>query len=335
MREEILLQGIKILGMASFAPQTEITNEDFTKIIDTNDEWITTRTGIKKRHYAMGTTTCEMGLNASREAIARSGISAEDIDLIICTTVTPDTLVPSTACRIQRELGVSGCMAFDINGACSGFVYAVDIAHKYLSSGAVKNVLVVSVEILSRIVDYKDRASCILFGDGAAAAVITAADLPFSSFLGADGRGADYLKASSIHTEKNPFYEVKNIPYEPVDDNNGLLYQDGKEVYKFAVGIMPLAVKTVLEKAGVSIDDVDLIIPHQANIRIIQTAASKLDTSFDKFYLNIENFGNTSSASIPNAFNEAIEKGKIKRGDKIVLVGFGAGLTYGAVYFEY
>ncbi len=335
MREEILLQGIKILGMSSFVPQTEITNEDFTKIIDTNDEWITTRTGIKKRHYAMGTQTWEMGLNAAEKAISQSGITAEDIDLIICTTVTPDTLVPSTACKIQRELGISGCMAFDINGACSGFVYAVDIAHKYLSAGTARNVLIVSVEILSRIIDYKDRSSCILFGDGAAAAVVSASDSPFYSFLGADGRGADYLRASSVHTEKNPFYDVKNIPYEPVDDNNGLLYQDGKEVYKFAVGIMPLAIKTVLEKAGVSIDDVDTIIPHQANIRIIQTAASKLGTPSEKFYMNIENYGNTSSASIPNAFNEAIEKGKIKRGDKIVLVGFGAGLTYGAVYFEY
>lgn len=335
MWEEILLQGIKILGIASFAPETEITNEDFTKIIDTSEEWITTRTGIKKRHFAMGTATWEMGLNASREAISRSGITAEDIDLIICTTVTPDTLVPSTACKIQRELGVSGCMAFDINGACSGFVYAVDIAHKYLSAGTVKNVLVVSVEILSRITDYSDRSSCILFGDGAAAAVISASDSPFSSFMGADGRGAHYLRAASIRTRKNPFYDVKNIPYEPIDDNNGLLYQDGKEVYKFAVGIMPLAVKTVLENVGVSISDVDLIIPHQANIRIIQTAASKLETSIDKFYINIENFGNTSSASIPNALNESIEKGKVKRGDKIVLVGFGAGLTYGAVYFEY
>ncbi len=329
------MQGIKILGTSSYVPETTVLNDDFAKIIETSDEWISTRTGIKKRHFAMGMPTWQMGYNAAVKAIENSGISKEDIDLIICTTVTPDTLTPSTACIIQRELGAYGCMAMDINCACSGFVYAVDVAQKYLMSGDVKKVLVVSAEILTKYVDYKDRSSCILFGDGAAAAVIESAAAPYSSFLGADGRGADYLKTSSLNNQRHPFFKIKNIDYEKPSDNDGLLFQDGKEVYKFAVGMMPHAINKVVEKAGLSYDDIDMIIPHQANIRIIQTAASKLGISMEKFYLNISDYGNTSSASIPIALNEIIERGVIKRGDTIVLVGFGAGLTYGAVCIKY
>lgn len=329
------MYGIKILGTSSYVPETIVVNDDFTKIIETSDEWISTRTGIKKRHYAMGMPTWKMGFNAAVKAIENSGISKEDIDLIICTTVTPDTLAPSTACIIQRELEAYGCMAMDINGACSGFVYAVDMAHKYLMAGDVKKVLVISAEALSKYADFKDRSSCILFGDGAAAAVIESADIPYSSFLGADGRGADYLKVSSLNNQYNPFFKVKNIDYEKPSDNDGLLFQDGKEVYKFAVGMMPIAINKVVEKSGLSYDDIDVIIPHQANIRIIQTAASKLDISMEKFYLNISDYGNTSSASIPIALNEAIEKGRIKRGDTLVMVGFGAGMTYGAICMTY
>lgn len=329
------MRGIKILGIASYVPETVITNDDFTGFIETSDEWISTRTGIKTRHYSMGMPTWKIGSNAAEKAIGKSGVSKDEIDLIICTTVTPDTLIPSTACLIQRELGMTGCMAFDINCACSGFIYAVDMAQKYISAGSARNVLVVSAEELSKIVDFGDRASCILFGDGAASAVIGGSDEDYSSFLGADGNGADYLRAVSVHPVPNPFYDIKGI--EPADDINdkGLLYQDGKEVYKFAVGIMPLAVERVLEKAGLTVNDIDMIIPHQANVRIIQTAASKLDVPMEKFCLNIDKYGNTSSASIPLALTEAIEEGKIKRGDRIVMVGFGAGLTYGAVCIKY
>ncbi len=331
-----MLRGIKFLSIASYVPETVITNDDFVHVIDTNDEWITTRTGIKKRHYSMGMPTWKTGSNAAQSAIEKSGISKEEIDIIICTTITPDTLFPSTACMIQKELGMSGCMAFDVNCACSGFVYGVDMAHKYLSSGSARNVLVVSTENLSRIVNYKDRSSCILFGDGAAAVVITACDSPYSSFLGADGNGADFLRAEVLSNPVNPFYKIKNMEEPaPQDEDAGFLHQDGKEVYKFAVNILPFAVSKAIENAPFAVEDLDMVIPHQANIRIIQTAASKLGLSMDKFYVNIENYGNTSSASIPLALNEAIENGKIKRGDKIALVGFGAGLTYGAICFEY
>ncbi|MCQ2464437.1 MAG: ketoacyl-ACP synthase III [Oscillospiraceae bacterium] len=329
------MQGIKISGIASYIPETVIENDDYTSFIETNNEWITTRTGINTRHCALNMPTWKMGSLAAEKAIEESGISKEEIDLIICTTVTPDTLIPSTACYIQNELQMFGCMAFDINCACSGFVYAVDMAHKYISAGAARNVLIVSSEQLTKVTDYTDRASCILFGDGAASAVISPADRPFSSFLGADGRGAGFLRATSVKPVPNPFFALKGAEpdYDPAD--NGKLYQDGKEVYKFAVAMMPQAVKNVLEKAGLSVNEVTRIIPHQANVRIIQTAASNLGVDMDKFYLNIQKYGNTSSASIPIALTEAIETGAVKRGDRIVLVGFGAGLTYGAVCLEY
>ncbi|MBR6600122.1 MAG: ketoacyl-ACP synthase III [Oscillospiraceae bacterium] len=330
------MQGIKILGIGSYVPETVISNDDFTGVIETNDEWITTRTGIKERHYAMGTPTWKCGANAALKAVENSGISKEEIDMIICTTVTPDSLFPSTACMIQRELGITGCMAFDASCACAGFVYAVDMAHKYLATGSARNVLVVSAENLSKIVNYEDRASCILFGDGAAAVVLCAADTSYSSFIGADGNGADFLRADVISNKLNPFYKIKNIEEpEKQSEYAGFLAQDGKEVYKFAVGILPFAVNKALEKSDFNVEDLDMVIPHQANIRIIQTAASKLGLPMDKFYVNIERYGNTSSASIPLALSEAVENGSVKRGDKIALVGFGAGLTYGAVCFEY
>lgn len=328
------MQGIKILDISSYIPETQITNEDFTKIIETSDEWITSRTGIHTRYYALGMPLWEMGFHAAEKVIARTGIQKNEVDLIICTTVTPDSLVPSTACIIQDKLGMNGCQAMDINGACSGFVYALDMAQKYLTVGDYKTILIISAEKLSSIINYHDRTSCILFGDGAAAALVTSADTKYAGFMGADGSGSDFLRADNIRTAENPFYNVKNIEHDR-KETDGLLFQDGREVYKFAVGIMPEAVKKVLEKADASVEDVDIIVPHQANIRIIQTAASKLNVPMEKVYVNIDKYGNTSSASIPVAFSEAVEKGKIKRGDRVVLVGFGAGLTYGAVYFEY
>ncbi len=328
------MQGIKILDISSYIPETQITNEDFTKIIDTSDEWISSRTGIHTRYYALGMSAMEMGLKAAERVVAKSGISKNEVDLIICTTVTPDTLVPSTACIIQDKLGMNGCQAMDINGACSGFVYALDMAHKYLTSGDYRNVLIISAEKLSNITDYRDRTSCILFGDGAAAALVTSADTGYSAFMGADGSGSGFLRAENIRTSVNPFYKIKKVK-EIKTDTDGLLFQDGKEVYKFAIEIMPSVVGKVLEKAGISVNDIDMVFPHQANFRIIQTAASKLNIPMEKVYVNIDKYGNTSSASIPIAFSEAVEKGKIKRGDKIVMVGFGAGLTYGAVCFEY
>jgi 3-oxoacyl-[acyl-carrier-protein] synthase-3 len=273
---------------------------------------------------------------AAKEAISDAGISAEDIGLIITTTVTPDYYTPSTACLIQRELGVTGCPAFDVNAACSGFVYAVDMARRYLACGDIKYVLVVAAEVLSKFVDYADRSTCILFGDAASAVVLEKAeDVLFSSFLAADGSGAQYLAARALHTI-NPFRQTEtefdmNMP-EP---NKHYLLQDGKEVYKFATKALPKAVEEACAKAGITPDELDAIIPHQANVRIIETAAKHLKVSMDKMQLNISKYGNTSSASIPNAFYDGVKDGSIKRGDKVCFVGFGGGLTYGACIIEY
>lgn len=329
--------GINILGSGTCVPERILTNTDLAELVDTSDEWITTRTGIKERHISEGEPTWFLAVEAGRKALAKSQLPVEDIDLIIVSCLTPDYATPSISCIVQRELGAVNAMTIDINCACSGFVYAVDMARRYLSVGDdVKNVLVIGAEELSRIVDYSDRSSCILFGDGASAWVITASDKLFSSSLGADGKGARFLV--SKYTDTSIFYKQEVADKYPdglTTSDERYLMQDGKEVYKFATKILAYVANKALEKIGLSPQDIDVYVPHQANLRIIQTAASNLGVPMDKFYVNMERYGNTSSASIPIAFNEAVENGFIKRGDKVCLVGFGAGLTYGAVIIEY
>ncbi len=328
--------GVKIKGVGRYAPEIVATNDDYAKIVETNDEWITQRTGIKTRHISNGEPTYYLGAMAAKEAIANAGISAEEIGLILASTCTPDYYTPSTACLVQRELGVSGCPAIDINCACSGFVYAVDMAKRYLAEGDIKYVLVVAAEELSKFVDYTDRSTCILFGDAAAAVVLEKEeDTLFASYTAADGMGAPYLAARALLTT-NPFRQTEsefdmNMP-EP---NKHFLLQDGKEVYKFATKALPKAVEEACKKADISPEELDAIIPHQANIRIIETAAKHLKVPMDKMVLNISDYGNTSSASIPGAFYDGVSSGRIKRGDKVCFVGFGGGLTYGAVVIEY
>lgn len=328
--------GVKIKGVGRYAPEIVATNDDYAKIVETNDEWITQRTGIKTRHISNGEPTYYLGAMAAKEAIANAGISAEEIGLILASTCTPDYYTPSTACLVQRELGVSGCPAIDINCACSGFVYAVDMAKRYLAEGDIKYVLVVAAEELSKFVDYTDRSTCILFGDAAAAVVLEKEeDTLFASYTAADGMGAPYLAARALLTT-NPFRQTEsefdmNMP-EP---NKHFLLQDGKEVYKFATKALPKAVEEACKKADISPEELDAIIPHQANIRIIETAAKHLKVPMDKMVLNISDYGNTSSASIPGAFYDGVNSGRIKRGDKVCFVGFGGGLTYGAVVIEY
>lgn len=330
------MKGIKILGTGSYSPDLVLSNEDLSKYVDTNDEWITTRTGIKKRHIANGEPTWSMGVKASKKALESANVDIKDIDLIIVSSTTEDYYLPSTACMIQRELGASGCMALDINCACSGFVYALDMARRYFLADDLKYILVVSTEALSKITDFTDRTTCVLFGDGAGACVLEKAeDTLYTSYLGADGNGAEFLCAR--HHEP-----TRQLHGEPVHVEEGLpteikpyIIQNGKEVYKFATKILPTATKLACEKIDLPIDNIDYFIPHQANIRIIETACKNLGATMDKFIVNIDEHGNTSSATIPIALDEAIRSGKINRGDKICCVGFGAGLTYGAVVFEY
>lgn len=327
--------GINIMGMGSYLPEQQLTNDDFKKFVDTNDEWIRTRTGIHSRHMAGWEPTWYMGLQAAKKAVERAGIAPEEIGLVITTTITSDFLTPSLASIIQHEVGAVNAAAFDLNAACSGFIYAVDTAKRFLQTDDnLKYVLVVASEALSRFIDFNDRGTCILFGDGSAAAVIEKSDKLYSSFIASDGSGAKTLFARNMQIA--PEVKVESdfddgFPEKPMHQ----FYQNGKEVYKFAVKALPKAFKGAAEKIGITSAEIDWFVPHQANVRIIETAAKNLGTGTEKFIVTLDHHGNTSSASIPLALCEAIEKGDIKRGQKIALVGFGAGLTYGSIILEY
>ena len=335
--------GLHILGTGSFTPDGTLTNEDLTKFIETNDEWIRTRTGISVRHVATGEPTWYMGAEAAKSAIDAARIDPAEIALIIDTTITQDYCTPSMSCIIQRETGAVNAACFDLNAACSGFVYAMDMAHRFLKTEPdSKYALVIANEQLSRITNYEDRSSCILFGDGAAAAVVEyKEDTLYSSHLGADGTGAKYLFAKSALPD-SPFVDEEKLSYEwhdfssaPEGNYSHGMKQDGKEVYRFATHAMPKAAKAAADKIGFELGSLDKIVPHQANIRIIETAMKNLKLPMEKVVVNIKQHGNTSSASIPIALDEAVRSGEIKRGDKICLVGFGAGLTYAAIIMEY
>lgn len=327
--------GINILATGSYVPEQKLLNDDFKKFIDTNDEWIRTRTGITERRMAGWEPTWYMGAQASKQAIERAGIDPADIGLIISATLTSDFLTPSMACVIQRETGAVNAAAFDLNAACTGFIYALDTARRFLQTDdSLKYVLVVANEALSRFLDFEDRTTCILFGDGAAAAVIERSDKLFASHLASQGEGAHYLCARSLNVAP----EVKTdsdfndgFPEKPLHK----LVQDGKEVYKFATKALPKSFDLIAEKTGITKDEIDWFIPHQANVRIIETAAKHFGVPMDKFIITLDHFGNTSSVSIPLTLNEGIEKGLIKRGQKLALIGFGAGLTYGGIVLEY
>ncbi|MDE5770621.1 MAG: ketoacyl-ACP synthase III [Ruminococcus sp.] len=327
--------GINITGLGTYVPEQTLTNDDFTKFVDTNDEWIRTRTGITERRMAGWEPTWYMGTQAALKAIENAGIAPSDIGLVIASTVTSDFLTPSMASVIQDKTGAVNAAAFDINAACTGFIYAVDTARRFLETDDnMKYVLVVATEALSRFVDFEDRGSCILFGDGAAAAVIEKSDKLYASHLASDGSGAGYLCARSLNVA--PEVKTENDFDDGFTDNPiHKLYQNGKEVYKFATSVLPKSFEIISEKINITKDDIDWFIPHQANVRIIETAAKKLGVSMDKFIVTLDHYGNTSSASIPLALCEGVEKGIIKRGQKLALIGFGAGLTYGGIVLEY
>lgn len=327
--------GINIVGMGSYLPEQVLTNEDFTRFVETSDEWIRTRTGISERRVAGWEPTWYMGREAAVRAIGNAGISPEDIGLVICCTATSDFHTPSMASIIQHQTGAVNAAAFDINAACSGFVYALDTARRYLQTEEdMKYVLVIANEALSRFVDYTDRSSCILFGDGAAAVVIERSDKLYSSALCSDGSGAGFLCARSLDVAPEVAVESDfEDPFPKLPQHK--LYQNGKEVYKFAVAALPKSFELAASKIGVTSDDIDWFVPHQANIRIIETAAKKIGVSMDRFIVTLDHYGNTSSSSIPIALCEGIEKGVVKRGQKLALIGFGAGLTYGGIILEY
>lgn len=332
--------GIHILGTGSYTPAFQVTNADMAKIVETNDEWIRTRTGIQSRHIADGEPTWYMGAQAASHAIEMAGIDPKDIGLIIDTTITPDFSTPSVSCLVQREIGAVQAACFDLNAACSGFVYGMETAHCFLKTNReMKYALVVANENLTRITNYSDRSSCILFGDGAAAAIVEyQEDWLYSSYLSADGTGAKFLYARTA-TPDNPFCKRKaeyDDGIEPGPEGwEHTMRQDGREVYKFAIKAMANSAQKAAEKIGFDLQQLDKIVPHQANIRIIETAMKSLKMPMEKVVVNIDQHGNTSSASIPIALDEAVRSGKIQRGDKICLVGFGAGLTTAAIITEF
>jgi 3-oxoacyl-[acyl-carrier-protein] synthase-3 len=317
-----------VTGWGAEVPERIMTNYDLEKMVETSDKWIRERTGIRERRIADDRDdTTTLGLRAARKALSRANISPRDLDLIIVATSSPASLFPATANLIQDKLGAHRAGAFDILAACTGFIYGLGLAAAQIEAGAVDTALVVGSETLSRIIDWTDRSTCVLFGDGAGAFVLQNRDTPGgirNVVLHSDGSGADLLFAhSSVRTSWDGALPNQN------------LVMNGTEVYRFASRVMAQATEEVLEEAGLEIDDVDVIVPHQANLRIIKSAARGLGLSMDRFYVNIDKYGNTSTASIPLALAEAVEEGEINANDRIVLVGFGAGLTWGAALLEW
>jgi len=317
---------IGILGTGAYVPERVLTNFDLEKMVDTSDEWITQRTGISERRICEdGTCSSDLALRAARVALDNAGISPRQLDLIICATITPDTVLPATGCFLQAKLGAENAGAFDLSAACSGFVYGTAAAHGCILSGVANLVLVVGVECLSKVTDFEDRTSCILFGDGAGAAVVgkNAEGGFIHTILGADGTQAEMMMIPAGGSRKPTTYET-------IDSREHYIRIRGREVYKFAVTKMAEMVAKVVEDAGLKIDDISLVVPHQVNIRILESAAKRLNLSMERMYVNIDRYGNTSAASVPIALHEAVTEGRVKKGDLVVLVGFGGGSTWAA-----
>ncbi|MGM0400611.1 MAG: beta-ketoacyl-ACP synthase III [Chloroflexota bacterium] len=322
----------EIVGWGMYVPERVLTNDDLAEFVDTSDEWIRTRTGIERRHVVEeDETTAQMSIEAARAALETADVNPLDIDLIIVGTATPDHSFPATACQVQNGLGAVHAGAFDLNAGCSGFVYALTIGEQAIASGANDLVLVIGADTMSRVTNWQDRSTCVLFGDGAGAVLLRASNGPtgiVSTLLGSDGSGGDLLHIPAGGS-------AQPTSQETVEKGLHTLQMNGRQVFRFAVRMMPRAVREVAEKAGIKTEEIDLILPHQANMRIVTTAARRLNLPLDNFFVNLEEYGNTSAASIPIALCEAMEKERIKPGQNIVLVGFGAGLTWAAALIKW
>lgn len=318
----------RIEGTGGYLPEKVLSNHDLEKMVETSDQWITDRTGIKKRHIAADDeTTCDLAEHAAREAIDAAGVSADDIDLVIVATTTPDRVFPSTACLLQQRLGIRGCAAFDVQAVCTGFVYALGIADKFIASGTHKKALVVGAETMSRIIDWTDRGTCVLFGDGAGAVVLGASEEAgiLSTHLHADGQYKDLLSTTGGVSEG----------YGNEGDGVVHVTMQGNEVFKMAVNTLGRIVDETLAANNMEKTDIDWLVPHQANIRIINATAKKLKIATDHVVVTVQEHGNTSSASVPMALNEAVRDGRIKRGETILLEAFGGGFTWGSALLRY
>ena len=318
-----------IAGIGVHAPERLLTNADLEKMVETSDQWITERSGIKVRHVAEpGTTTYSLAHAAAVRALDDAGITAKDLDTIICATSSPDAPFPSVACRVQEQLGVPGAAAFDLLAACTGFVYALSVADSFIATGRAETVLVIGAEVLTRMIDFTDRGTCVLFGDGAGAAVVRPAEKGggFRSWcLGSDGRGYGQI-TTGADVERGPYTAHESDPY---------IAMKGPDVFKFATDIFIRQAQAVAQAAGLTMDDIDLWVPHQANRRIIEAAARRIGLPLERVMINIDRYGNTSTATIPLALKDALAAKRINRGDRVLMAGFGSGLTWGACLLEW
>jgi 3-oxoacyl-[acyl-carrier-protein] synthase-3 len=318
----------RIAGTGSYLPEKVVTNADLARMVDTSDEWVAARTGIRQRHLAAeGETTCDLAFGAATAALKSAGVEAKDVDLLIVGTTTPDLIFPSTACLLQHRLGANGCPAFDVNAACSGFIYALTVADKFIRSGSAKTALVVGAETLSRMIDWSDRGTCVLFGDGAGAVVLKASDEAgiLSTHVHADGAYKELLW--------NPVGVSVGFTHE---HNHGVrVVMQGSEVFKVAVKTLDRVVEETLAANGIDRHAIDWLIPHQANLRIIQATAKRLDMPMDRVVVTVDKHGNTSSASVPLALDHGIRSGRIQRGQLLLLEAFGGGFTWGSALIRY
>lgn len=325
------LRSVSIAGIGSYAPERVLTNKDLEKMVDTTEDWILTRSGIRERRIAAdGQSTSDLAVEAARVALAGAGLEPSAVDLIIVATASPDMLFPSTACHVQHKLGARKVPAFDLSAACSGFLYALDVGRQFVANGAYETVLVIGADKLSAFTNWQDRGTCVLFGDAAGAVVLR--HQPghrgiLSTLLGADGSQTEILKLPAGGS-------VMPASEETVRDRMHSIQMSGREVFKFAVTAMISAAREALKRSGLGIEDITCVIPHQANMRIIEAIADRLGLGMDRLFVNLQNYGNTSAASIPVALAEAMQTGRLKPGDRVLLVAFGGGLTWASAVVE-
>lgn len=324
------MREVRVIGTGKYIPERVVKNAEIEQLVDTDDSWIVTRTGIRERRVSTGENTSQLACKAGEEALKNAGIKPEELDLIIVATTSPEYYTPSTACIVQGLLGAKNAVAFDVGAACSGFVYSMITATNFLKAGSHNTALIIGAEVLSKILNWEDRNTCILFGDGAGAAVLRVGEEAgvISYHMGSDGSKGIEMLSCYTGPVKNAFTEENQEKHYPY------LTMNGKEVFKFAVRVMAECIEKVLEKSGLTLDDVDHIVPHGANERIIESVVKRLHIEKSKVFYNLEKYGNTSGASIPIALSDLYETGSVKKGDKIILVGFGSGLTFGAVLYQ-
>lgn len=317
----------RIIGTGSYVPEHIVTNEDLTKVVETSDEWITSRTGIHQRRLVVDEGTSDMAVEAAKRALADAGVAAEELDIILMGTSSPDYCFPAGACEVQATIGAKNAVAFDLSAACSGFIFAMNTVYAFMKAGIYRTALVIGADCLSKLTDWTDRGTCVLFGDAAGAAVVRAEDSGLVHMV----MGSDGVKGPALSCVARTSGNFVNGRKPEL----GYMYMDGQEVFKFAVKKVPGCVRQVLDEAGVPIEDIKYFVLHQANYRIVEAAAKRLGQPMDKFPMNMDRYGNTSGATIPTLLDDLNRAGRLTRGDKIVIAGFGAGLTWGAALIEW